>query len=119
MKTMRAPKMDVVRFTESDVIVASSIRSGVFGFNNETAGDAYITYNNIRYTDAESLRTVLEADGYRAEYKLYVPNHATRSYIDAADMFTVDIAYEENYETSILIPDGDYIWDGRGFVHYQ
>ena len=57
MKTMRAPKMDVVRFTESDVIVASgneivnlsNLGDGKYA-NNTVSGDGFnLTFDGIQH----------------------------------------------------------------------
>jgi len=51
MSKMRMPEMDVVRFQESDVIVASSFLSsvGLYKFDNGQTNDAYIVANGTEY----------------------------------------------------------------------
>lgn len=51
MSKMRMPEMDVVRFQESDVIVASSFLSsvGLYQFDNGATNDAYIEADGKTY----------------------------------------------------------------------
>lgn len=118
---MEAPKLDTIRFNESDVIVASDIpdvfTTSVFGFNNEVAGDAFVIYNGVTYTEAASLNAALAEDGLAGLFQLYVPGRETHSYFDSGDMYYIDKAYDPDVETSILIPDGVYTWNGNYFVH--
>lgn len=50
--TMTKPEMDVVRFNESDVIVASSTL-GLMNMNNNVAGDAKVAMGGKEYTVGE------------------------------------------------------------------
>ena len=59
MKAMRTPKMDVVRFTESDVIVASGGALStvtISGLGNGNLGDNYLSYGSteLDLTDASN-----------------------------------------------------------------
>lgn len=119
---METPKMDVVRFEEADVIVASPtpiFTTKVGGFNNETAGDGNIQYKGVTYTDAASLNSALAEDGLSGYYQLYVPGEQTHTLYATQDMFLLDSKAEPGYEHSILIADGDYDWNGNHFVYRQ
>ena len=74
MKTMTNPEMNVIRFNEADVIVASGddpMRSfTVTNVCNGISGDATINYCNKEYKadkpfDADVLENTLEANGLR------------------------------------------------------
>jgi len=120
---MEAPKLDIVRFNESDIIVASDIPdlpfSTVYGFNNEVVGDAYVIYNGVTYRDSATLNAALEADGLEGWFQLFVPNIETHSVYDTSDMYYIDSIPHDpgDIEFSILVPDGDYYWNGKCFVH--
>ena len=120
---METPKMDVVRFKEADVIVASPVpvvhTTKAAGFNNESVGDANIIYKGVSYTDAHTLNSALEADGLAGIYQLYIPGKDTHSYYGTEDMFYIDENPQYGIEHSILIPDGDYDWNGSAFVYRQ
>lgn len=57
--TMKTPEMEVVRFSESDVIVASSTL-GLMNMNNGTKDDIYISSGGKNYT-VKDFKDTLEA----------------------------------------------------------
>ncbi len=72
MNQMRKPEMSVVRFTESDVIVASGNERRIVpqsfdltGCTGGVAGDGTVTYSNISYSldSADSVNSFIAAIG--------------------------------------------------------
>ena len=66
MSKMKKPEMSVVRFKESDVIVASGTGAKTVSFTklgNKTAGDGIATYNGVDYVMSGSAVDFLTAVG--------------------------------------------------------
>ncbi len=117
---MEAPKMDVVRFKESDVIVASTPTSYVFGFNNEVPNDAYIKHNGVTYTDSATFASAMANEGLAPVFEAYLEGgNAEGTYYNTSLMFYADSVAGKQEETSVFIPDGTYQWNGEHFKYKQ
>lgn len=114
---MEAPKMDLVRFKEADVIAASNLTTYVYGFNNETPSDAYVKYKGVTYTDASSLNGALAADGMEGKYQAYLDGQSYHIVYPATDMFDLDKNFGTVNDHSIIVSDGVYVWNGEFFAH--
>lgn len=124
MTKMRKAEMTVVRFTESDVIVASSpvYTAYTFGFNNEIANDAYVKFQGGTYHDNASLTGALSSLGLNPNFQSHVEGSGTHSIYQTDFMYEMDsLASSTSTETSVLVPDGTYTYnyDVGAFVHNQ
>lgn len=103
MSKMRVPKMDVVRFKENDVIVASGAIPSLtlFGFANIIEKDGLMTYKGTSYNSSNynDLITALTGDGYL--------NCIGEDYQSISGLFTKDSKGRSN----TITPDGTYIWN--------
>ncbi len=61
--TMKTPEMEVVRFSESDVIVASSTL-GLMNMNNNTKDDIYMSVGGKDYTVKDFKDTLVAVSGH-------------------------------------------------------
>ena len=116
MSRMRMPIMDVVRFTESDVIVASG-NLQVSGFMRQGTGS--MTWNNTPYdyNTRKDLQNALRNAGYGTD----IMN-------DGGDMTSISSAFSTNYSEyweMFTTSDGNYSWtyyqpeEGEGFYAWQ
>ena len=133
MKKMSEPKMDVVRFNESDVIVASGGVSGVktltvSGIGNGVDNDALFALGGnggtwsseqIEFRDSsyvKSINSYLGVDASNRRICLNVPL-ATGGYGSyplrnlAGDEYS---SHDNNYRVDF---NGDYTWNGSHFIH--
>lgn len=106
MKTMRTPKMDVVRFTESDVIVASSKNYdnlSLAKYNNGTLEDATINGDSIAtfVRVADSLHTNTSS--------IFLYDHGN----------SVSVSQLLDKEETNTITDGTYEWNGTNGWNHQ
>lgn len=94
--TMKTPEMEVVRFNESDVIVASGIQSfALRNWNNGQKDDG--TVNGLQKADAITWLENL-GEGFTFQYK---------------DNEKVSASHLYNYEETGTIQDGIYTKDGE------
>lgn len=112
MSKMRVPKMDVVRFKENDVIVASGAIPSLTlsGFANITKNDGKMTYKGKKYNDSNynDLITALTEDGYSdwigGKYKG-----------DSGFIITHPVSWlfinDSKGEINTNAPNGTYIWN--------
>ena len=117
--TMKTPEMEVVRFNESDVIVASgNVVASVYGFNDEVAKNAGVKWRGIDYktTNANGARDLLSALGQDG-----IPSSVTFSSghgsFTVSEMFDDD-TMEVDDERSIPLFNGTYTYRNGGF-HLQ
>lgn len=128
--TMKKPEMEVVRFNESDVIVASGPvpvlhTTVVRGFNNEIPHDGEVSFQGITYKDAGALNSALSENGLSGTFQGWMPGKTIKVTYTSEDMFFFDYNADQDYfdddgnkiETSILLPDGIYAWNGSRFTH--
>lgn len=103
MSKMRVPKMEVVRFKESDVIVASGALASLtlLGFANTRKNDGTMTYKGMIYDgdNYSDLISVLTGDGYS--------DYIGENYQSVSGLFIMDSKGKSNGITS----DGTYIWN--------
>lgn len=113
MSKMVAPEMDVVRFRESDVIVASMGVMTLSGFNNDVGSDGNINYKGTNYSiangNAYSLSALLGAD------KTHV--QATVSPDRDPSLNTFDNLFEADFDSGdsssfgfVKAENGSYYW---------
>lgn len=117
MNTMKMPKMSAVRFTESDVIVAST-RITLNKFGNGVNGDAYVRYMGVNYGsnqqsgDINDFYSAFNADhftGINGDTNIGFETQSGSGYIDFDGALALD-----NAAASSSI-DGPYIWNGSFF----
>lgn len=96
--TMKTPEMEVVRFNESDVIVASGKISSfaLTGFNNGTHGDA--TINGINVTQYEQIGTT--------------SGDSSNSYFQWNNNQAIHLGDLHNNEENNVLGNGTYKEDG-------
>ena len=108
MSRMMAPEMEVVRFQEADVIVASTDPTVYLGgFGNYSAANNYATLSNApsgngKYSvtnpaERDAFIGILEGNGY--------DRNPIRSYIVGG--------YNDDDDDV----NGYYIWDGSNWIH--
>lgn len=103
------PEMDVVRFTESDVVVASIPRTVSFqNFADGKARNGSVTYNGVTYGWGTAPRQADIFHSHLYSTALHVINNSESN---------PDIQSLINYEAGTGlsadgVADGDYVWDG-------
>lgn len=117
MPKMKAAKMDVVRFTESDVIVASGNLVTLSGCDDDTTNNMLIKKGNTTLFSNSTTNPVntLVENGYvnNPEFSYY------NKYGTSTKKSTLnDIADNESwgYLNSYYPIDGDYTWNGEVFT---
>lgn len=119
---METPNVGVVRFNESDVIVASEgprpapvptlYRATVSGFANSVSEDGEVTFRGVAYKEAAPLNEALASHGLSGLFQGYIQGYQMGSKFTTEDMFTLDSMAE-----SLHVSNGVYVWDGNAFVH--
>ena len=112
MSKMVTPYVDVVRFRESDVIVASGVLRFT-NFNDTVRANGQVSYNGHTYDTSKyptRVNDFLNALGG----KDYIVSTTTgiREGVDNL------LSYEYNKEESVTA-DGDYYWDGSVWRYRQ
>ena len=110
---METPKMDVVRFQEADVIVASGIvnnrkRAALYGWENGIAGDATLTFSDADGNNA-SVHTYSELHGDPEIYDLTFINGAGTP-VSLTDLATDENSYGAFNGSYQRGDDGKYYW---------
>ena len=123
MSKMRMPEMSVVRFTESDVIVASSVlkTAALYQFDNGGTNDAYIEAGGTTYYHTGSTNF----DALEAAYSNV--NDDTKFYWDVGAeqygqaTFSQLLGYDAGTSAQGNATDGNYDYrygnSGWGFYH--
>ena len=119
---METPKMGVVHFNESDVVVASQgprpapvpqvYTAAVSGFGNAVAKDGEVTFRGVTYRDAAPLNEALASHGLSGLFRGNFQGYQMSSSFTTEDMFTLDSMAE-----SLHVANGNYVWSGNSFVH--
>ena len=112
MSKMTAPVMDVVRFQESDVIVASMRISG-FSVTDNTDKNGTVTYKGVTYdyTNSSSLFTLLNSEGkMRIDATITNPTYGDANKT-IGDLFEADFDKEQPYFGYARAEDGAYTWN--------
>ncbi len=120
---METPKMDVVRFNESDVIVASTPATPVFlmGFNDVTSANGQVSFSrNGQDYLFETKNYGSQKDFANAVSGAGVANVTFNDSTDPdnhslAGMYYADI---EQGGKSLLLPDGQYIWNPSNNTYF-
>ena len=108
MSKMSKPEMDVVRFKENDIIVASGVgatipKLSLFGFADDIPGNGYMIFNlnnkKYEYSDRNTLRTDLINAGYTDDIGIS----------NVSALFRAD--YKGKNDESYYFTNGDYVWD--------
>ena len=108
MSKMRVPKMDVVRFKENDVIVASGAIPSLtlFNFANTIKNDGKMTYKGTSYnsTNYNDLITALKVDGY--------PDWIGENGSSFSWFMSISGLFKQDKKGNDRgFPDGTYIWN--------
>jgi hypothetical protein len=119
---IETPNAGVVRFNESNVIVASGgphlvleqtlNTVAVSGFTNSVSKDGEVTFRGVTYKDAAPLNEALAAHGLAGLFQGYFQGYQMGSKFTTEDMFMFDSMSE-----SLQVSNGIYAWDGNAFVH--
>ncbi len=119
MSKMVMPEMNVVRFQESDVIVASSNVLYLSGFNDTTHYNGVMTFNGItaQYNNESGntlgeLGTAINNAGFG--------NHIQAKTTDNMDNILehlIEFDWSENSEFKVTAEDGGYTWNGSMWMH--
>ena len=119
---METPKVGVVRFNESDVIVASGNprpapvpalhKATVSGFANSVSEDGEVTFRGVTYKDAAPLNEALASHGLAGLFQGSFQGYQMGSNFTTEDMFMLD-----SMSQSLYVSNGDYVWNGDAFVH--
>ena len=118
MSKMRTPEIDVVRFSESDVIVASGFYK-LSGADDNTANNLLFTKGNTTLFSNSKTNPVnnFEANGFSADPTFQYTN----MWGDLVNNPISNLSKsDEQAETYVQIHmfdiDGDYKWNGNAFV---
>ena len=119
---METPNVGVVRFNESDVIVASGNprpapapalhKATVSGFANSVSEDGEVTFRGVAYKEAAPLNEALASHGLSGLFRGYIQGYQMGSKFTTEDMFMLD-----SMSQSLYVSNGDYVWNGDAFVH--
>ena len=112
MSKMKSAQMTAIRFTESDVIVASTLVLGKY--NNTTVGDGIVKYGETTYN----------TNGGEATYDALYEALAGRDYVEVHGgsgerMHIESVFYFENaanHYDEVYGSDGVYTWNGSSWV---
>lgn len=114
MSKMRVPEMDVVRFKENDVIVASGGLPNFFivtGFNDSIPGNGIIKYNGVIYNKS-NYTDLIDFLADQTDYDSYV------KYQDMSQ--TIYRLFKRSDGTSAAgYVDGTYVWDASANAFKQ
>ena len=73
---MKKPEVDVIRFTEEDIVAASNFRMKIEQFANQTQKDGMVTFNNTTYiiNSEESINNAIKAmsGGITSDTQVYI-----------------------------------------------
>ena len=115
---METPKMDVVRFQEADVIVASGYASPVMltGFNDVTAKNGQVAFTNngssfvFNTADYGSQESFSDAVVNAGVADVYFNNGKDPDNHSLAGLYYAD-AEEDGGGKSLLLDNGAYFWN--------
>ncbi len=109
MAKMRMAEMDVVRFNESDVIVASGVLK-LSGFGDSKANTGSFTYKGNTYAASEisSLKSVLSGDGYGNTGDMYF-----RKTLESGSWYREDYLIE--HDATHTEENGNDMWANNDF----
>ena len=120
---MRMPEMNVVRFTENDVIVASIANEVTLHlFTDSGMGNSYITINDVNYGSSQSGSGTRS---YDQAYKLYSNfGEGTTFSWNRGEGLTGNYTFSGMLEndgngTAMAGADGVFYWNGSSFVYPQ
>ena len=111
MSKMRMPEMDVVRFQESDVIVASGMPQKITftNFNDGAAGNGTVSYGGKTYgwKTSEGQSNILDSI-------LYGSGAMVETAKGTSSNFDTLVSYEgsSGWGSEDGVANGDYVWDG-------
>ena len=104
---METPKVGVVRFNESDVIVASGNprpapvpalhKATVSGFANSVSEDGEVTFRGVTYKDAAPLNEALASHGLAGLFQGSFQGYQMGSKFTTEDMFMLDSMSQSLY----------------------
>ena len=128
MTKMSTPEMDVIRFSESDVIVASGVVGktlSISGVGDGDKGNAFLTIGGIPYS---SNQVVNYTTGFSAAYNDYMSGLSTYSTgtmlhhsdgnnsltINGAFMYDAGTSTSDSYNAWV---NGSYVWRDGSWHH--
>ncbi len=122
MSKMRMPEMDVVRFQESDVIVASAGSFTLVKYGNGKSGDAYVAYNGTNYgtqqpgggSFPQSLYDAFNANNPGVNFSGSSDFHWESEAGWSTQNFDWIVGQDNTDSTSSV--DGTYRWSGTQFI---
>ena len=110
MSTMKRPEIEVVRFKEADVIVASGNIARLSGFNEGGAGTGKVNYGGTDYD-------------YGNRNSLYnqFPSGGTEFFNNnAGEIERIDDLFSNKQNNDLYVSwDGYYKWENEEFVRYR
>ena len=126
MSKMKAPKMDVVRFNESDVIVASSGIT-ISKYADATANNGVIKFGEFgeyTYTSQQATTYPTSNEFYHNLWDEFGMNPGTMPNVEYGEAsYSIDSLTSQEYRygnQNVSLPDGFYSWDGVGrFIKKQ
>ena len=131
MRKMNTPKMEVIRFKNEDVIVASGFRLSVAGFDDTTEKNGVFTLDGVRYGQGQNGAIVDKSwDEFLivlSENHLYNGDFGsglgTGVQIDGRHSTSIHGLYDADnggnlvdFEDTALKVNGTYRWNGTDFI---
>ena len=116
MTKMRETKMDVVRFTESDVVTASRIIvMALSGIGDTTSGNVVLTYNQNEYNAGDENQRKSFATAFTAGSGYNISSDAPIYLFGDRDTSLGQLSTWDT-DTGTVSVNGDYFWDGQHFT---
>ena len=115
MTKMKMPELNIVRFNESDVIVASGgVPMGPLGINGfTTPGTGMMTYNDIDYTNSNKADLIAAlGSGYTTVYAN--ARHNSEGNLPAQDRDISNMFFNNQGSSTfsdVATSDGAYYWN--------
>ena len=117
MSKMTMPRVDVVRFQESDVIVASTLILTNYSDNKTSAGigNGSITYRGNTYSTTGGDPVFSQLDAALGGRNMVTMTSSEKS-INIESVFYFEVSNDPQYYQQVETNDGIYVWDGSSWV---
>lgn len=121
MSMMRTPEMDVIRFKEADVIVASggATKSISFSnFNDDIANNSTISFNGKSYLISTLGMDMGGMDTFREDFNAYFGTNYTNQEMNYVTFNGVTLAsiYVNNEKGDKVAYNGTFTYTADGFI---
>ena len=126
MSKMSAPRMDVIRFNESDVIVASVVAAGktlsVRGVGDGHNGTAFLNIGGINYSSRQVIGNdsnfIAAYNAYMGELTTYRSDTLLHNGQESLSIYNVlkDDASEGSYDNYHRWANTTYTWNGGWYA---